>query len=70
MMNFTLDELSEFSKNEDKWVYDLLNHQDMVESKEITMGPRKETLDKILAFSKAFSLRRSKRFDDFALVLN
>lgn len=70
MRNFTLEDLAHFSRNEKSLVNDLLNYDGMVEAKEFTLDPSEEAVNNVLAFSKAYSFRKGKRFKQIELTLN
>lgn len=70
MMHFTLDELVNFSRIEHEWVSDLLKNDSMLESKEMTLEPSRESINKILAFSKAYSVRKSKKIREYSFLIN
>jgi hypothetical protein len=66
MPHFTLQDLSDFTKNERKMVEGILP---LAKSNE-ELEPREEILQNILNFSKALSVRKSKKMDSFKMVLN
>lgn len=70
MRNFTLEELAHFSRNERSLVKGLLNDNGMVETKDFTMEPSNEAMNNIVAFSKAYSFRKGKKFKQIELMLN
>jgi hypothetical protein len=70
MIDFTLDELAEFSSRENDFIKELLKDESMVRSEDIVMEPSEESVNRILAFSKAYSRRKSKRINEFQLILN
>jgi hypothetical protein len=70
MRNFTLDELAAFSEEEKQIVNDLLNEDPMTESSEVLMAPSHQSVKTVLAYSKAMSMRRSKKLDHINIVLN
>jgi len=70
MRNFTLEELAHFSRNERSLVKGLLNDNGMVETNDIGMQPSDEAMNNIVAFSKAFSSRKGKKFKQIELTLN
>ena len=70
MRNFTLEELAHFSRNERSLVKGLLNEEEMVENQGFTMNPSDEALNNVLAFSKAYSFRKGKKFKQIELTLN
>lgn len=66
MLNFTLEELSDFTKNEEKMVNDLFPALDTVQQYE----PSDESIDRILNYSHAYSVRRSEKVQFIRMVLN
>jgi len=66
MLDFTLEELSDFTKNEEKMVKDLFPALDTVQQYE----PSDELIDRILDFSRAYSVRRSEKVQFIRMVLN
>lgn len=70
MRNFTLEELAHFSRNERSLVKGLLEDKKIVETKDFTMEPSDDALNNIMAFTKAFSLRKGKKFKQIELMLN
>jgi hypothetical protein len=64
MLNFTLDELSDFTRKEEEMMKGLmpgaLPHSE----------PSDQSIQNILAYSKALSVRRSKHLKHVRLVLN
>lgn len=70
MRNFTLEELAHFSRNERSLVKGLLNDNAMVETKDFTSEPSNEAMNNIIAFSKAYSVRKGKKFTQIELTLN
>lgn len=70
MRNFTLEELAHFSRNERSLVKGLLKDKKIVETKDFTMEPSDDALNNIMAFTKAFSFRKGKKFKQIELMLN
>lgn len=66
MLNFTLKDLSDFTKNEEKMVNDLFPALDTVQQYE----PSDESIDRILNYSRAYSVRRSEKVQFIRMVLN
>jgi hypothetical protein len=66
MPHFTLQDLSDFTKNERKMVEGILP---LAKSNE-ELEPREEILQNILNYSKALSVRKSKKMNSFKMVLN
>ncbi len=66
MVNFTLDELADFSREEKKLIQDIMG----AESTNELLSPRKDIVNNILGFSKALSTRNSKFLDTTSMVLN
>ncbi len=66
MVNYTLDDLADFSRLEQK----LINEVMKIEDNNPLLSPRKNTIDNILGYSKALSVRTSKFLDKTEMVLN
>ncbi len=66
MVNFTLDELADFARLEKKLINDVMG------AKENTplLSPRQSTINTILGYSKALSIRNSKYLNKTEFVLN
>lgn len=65
MQNFTHLDLQEITEKE-KELKTLLN----LTKEEVIYSPKKETIQNILSYSKALSIRKSKKIDFIELVLN
>ena len=61
--NSTLDELSRFCRDEQKLIKEF-------GLKQVTVSPKKSTIENILNFSKAYSNRPSKYMGRLELVIN
>ena len=66
MVNFTLDELATFSRQEQKLIDEVMGTEDNTP----LLSPRKETINNILGYSKALSIRDSKFLNKTATMLN
>ena len=66
MVNFTLDELADFSRQEQKLIDEVMGTEDNTP----LLSPRNETINNILGYSKALSVRTSKYLDKTEIVLN
>ena len=66
MVNFTLDELATFSRQEQKLIDEVMGTEDYTP----LLSPRKETMNNILGYSKALSIRDSKFLNKTATMLN
>ncbi len=68
MSNSTLDALANFSRNEDKLMLSLFgeNQSDSVEKYE----PSALSVQNILNYSKALSVRKSEHLEHISLILN
>lgn len=64
MLNFTLDELADFTRKEEEMVRDLMP------GASLHAEPSEQSIQNILAYSKALSVRRSKHLKHVRLVLN
>ncbi|TVR38925.1 MAG: hypothetical protein EA392_08210 [Cryomorphaceae bacterium] len=63
MTHSTLDELSFFSRNEkDLW--------SEIQPENKQLKPGKACIDKILAYSRALSVRKSENLDQLEMILN
>lgn len=65
MKNSTLDALAQFSKSEKELTKAVFSGNDTAD-----MNPRKSTVQNILNYSKALSVRKTKALDQVFLVLN
>ncbi|MEJ6681244.1 MAG: hypothetical protein QNL21_04025 [Flavobacteriales bacterium] len=65
-MNFTLDDLASFSRTEQKLINEVMG----IEDNTPLLYPRKETINNILGYSKALSIRDSKFLNNTDLMLN
>lgn len=61
--NFTLKQLTHFTNQEESLRQDVFGEQ-------MAQGLKQNTVDSILAFSKALSVRKSKTLDHVEMVLN
>ena len=66
MANFTLDDLASFSRTEQKLINEVMG----IEDNTPLLYPRKETINNILGYSKALSIRDSKFLNNTDLMLN
>lgn len=65
MHDFTLDELLEFTQMEDQMINEIFS-KDLEDQCE----PSNDTVNTLLAYSKALSIRKSRSMKNFSLVLN
>ena len=65
MIHFTLDDLSEFTRNEVKMVNEILP-----EPREEMVQPGEEAIRNILSYSRSISVRKSERIGNIHLMLN
>lgn len=70
MQDFTLNDLSNFYLQENQLIRELFNDTDMVEQPEVEMKPSDDAVSRILGYSKALSVRKSKKINNIQLVLN
>ncbi|MEZ4799834.1 MAG: hypothetical protein R2809_08690 [Flavobacteriales bacterium] len=66
MTDFTLQDLVNFSRNEKKMVEDVLPELSSAEE----IGPSDKTLQFIMDYSKALSVRKSKNLNHISMILN
>ena len=66
MVNFTLDDLKDFTQNENKMVEQVLTVSLAGDDKE----PSEECINNILNYSKALSVRKSDSGKQFKVILN
>lgn len=70
MQNFTLDDLSQFSRKEER-IFNFLNKdKKMVETPEVEMRPSEESIANILSYNRAISVRKIKKNKTIRMVLN
>jgi len=67
MKNSTLDALAQFSQIEKELLRDLWSTPDSTETE---FKPRESSVQNILNYSKALSVRKSKHLDSLQFVLN
>lgn len=65
MVNFTLDDLMEFTQKEEKLLRDIFPIQNTN-----CIEPSEKTMSSIIAYSKAISIRKSKKMNHFKMLLN
>ncbi len=70
MIDFTLDDLSEFTRHERQLFNDIFKQDQMIQSKDRLFEPKEDSVNRILAYSKALSVRKSQKMDNFQIVLN
>lgn len=70
MDNFTFDELADFSRREKQYLQDTFNFEQMAQTEEALYKPSAESVNNILAYSKALSVRKSKNLHRIEVVLN
>lgn len=61
MADFTLDDLSEFARREQHEWNALFNANDMVEEPEQLEKPSEASVDRILAYNRALSVRQTSK---------
>lgn len=66
MVNFTLDELADFSRLEKELINEIMG----TENKTPLLCPRKDIVNNVLSYSKALSVRQSKYIDQMSMVVN
>jgi hypothetical protein len=69
MHDFTFED-SSLSQNERALLKGLLNDEPMVETPKMEKEPRKESVDRIIAYNKALSLRKSGTIKNMIFLLN
>lgn len=65
MVNFTLQDLMNFTQNESKMVENVLQQNEIQ-----SMEPSESSVQNLLAYSKALSVRKSEYLKNFRLTLN
>lgn len=70
MANFTLNDFASFSQNEKALRNAVLNKNKMVETPQLELAPKADSLASIMAYNKAISIRKSSKFKMLAIVLN
>ncbi|MFM1930905.1 MAG: hypothetical protein RL226_208 [Bacteroidota bacterium] len=70
MIHFTLDELSSFSQEERELLNEIFNTEAMLDQAAVELKPRETSVDRILAYSKALSVRKTKNHRIIKMVLN
>ncbi|MDZ4822978.1 MAG: hypothetical protein SH856_05925 [Flavobacteriales bacterium] len=65
MAHVTLDDLREFTQNEQQMIEEVLHTNECNE-----MQPSQQTLDRIIGYARALSVRKSERLHHFSMVLN
>lgn len=70
MMNFTFDDLADFSQREEQYLQDTFKNVHMAHMEEATIQPGARCINNILAYSKALSVRKSKNLHKIDIVLN
>ncbi len=65
MVNFTFEDLQDLENNE-KSIFQRI----AVDTKEMELSPKKSTVNSILAYSKALSVRDSKTLKKVKMILN
>jgi hypothetical protein len=64
MLHFTLDELANFTRKEEQMVKDLMPHAGL------HAEPSERSIQNILAYSKALSVRKSEHLQHMRMILN
>ena len=70
MANFTRDDLAEFSKEEAHILNDIFNIEDELEMQDELLSPSQGSVNNVLAYSKALSVRKTKKIDKISFILN
>ena len=70
MSHFTLDELSEIARLEEQFVNELIKQDPMIESQHCLLAPKEDSVQRIIAYNQALSVRPSKKLNVIKLVLN
>lgn len=70
MQDFTLDDLSQFSRKEERIFKFLNKDKKMVETPEVEMRPSEESVANILSYNRAVSVRKTKKNKTIRMVLN
>ena len=70
MQDFTLNELADFSRQEQDFLNHLLKNNRMVETPKMEIAPSKDSLDRIKAYNLAYSVRKTKNNHTIEMVLN
>lgn len=65
MINFTLDDLMEFTQKEEEMVMEIMPEMGIPQPE-----PCERSVKNLLAYSKALSIRKSRKLKTFSLVLN
>lgn len=66
MVNYTLDELADFSRLEQELIDNVMG----IENKTPLLSPSKKIITNVLGYSKALSVKSSKYLDQTEMVLN
>jgi len=66
MINFTLDELADFSANEEQLINEIMGKRD----ENALLCPRKQVTDNILNYSRSLSVRNLKIMGKISTSLN
>ncbi len=66
MVNFTLDELADFSRFEQELIDNVMGKEKKVD----LLSPGKHIVNNLLGYSKALSVKSSKYLDQTEMVLN
>ena len=70
MADFTLNELASFSQNEKALRNAFLNNYKMIETPQLELAPKAESLAAIMAYNKAISIRKSSKLNLLTMLLN
>lgn len=65
MVNFTLEDLMQFTQKEEEMVNEILYKEEIQE-----MEPGDSSVRNLIAYNKALSVRKSERINQFRIVLN
>jgi len=69
MHDFTFEE-SPLSKKERALLLGLIKDEPMVETPKMEKEPRKESVERIIAYNKALSVRKSRTNGNISFILN
>ncbi|MFT4679953.1 MAG: hypothetical protein ACI84C_000950 [Flavobacteriales bacterium] len=70
MIDYTLDDLTEFTRVERQMLNDIFKQDQMIQSKDRLFVPKEDSVNRIMAYSKALSVKKSRSLDTILVVLN
>ena len=70
MQDFTLDDLTQFSRNEKSIFKSLIKDKNVVETHQVEMKPSEQIIANILSYNRAVSVRTTKKQETIRMVLN